>query len=164
MEPLPDLASLSDVELRRVIDDLVSEEGRVSYERRMLQGRIDILRAGLGDAEGGDAAEIDIESLAHVLAGRAPRPEEDSLRPEVRRELDELREQEREISFRRRVLHGKIDILRAELVARLQKVHTGGGTLREEDVQKLTDLLADKATPPDDLEREDEDAPGRNGA
>ena len=43
---------------------------------------------------------------------------------DLKKEIDQLKEQEREISYQRRILHGKIDILRAELVARLQK--TGG--------------------------------------
>ena len=50
------------------------------------------------------------------------------------------------MSFQRRILHGKIDILRAELVARLQ---TSGGrsVLEDVDVQRLTDILTGKATP-----------------
>ena len=70
---------------------------------------------------------------------------------DLKREIDRLKEQEREISYRRRILHGKIDILRAELVARLQK--TGGkGVLEQVDVESLTAILAGKAAPnlPDD--------------
>ena len=37
---------------------------------------------------------------------------------ELRRILEELLKEERKISYQRRVLHGKIDILRAELVRR----------------------------------------------
>ena len=36
--------------------------------------------------------------------------------------IGELTEEEREVSYRRRLLHGKIDILRAELVSRLRKI------------------------------------------
>jgi hypothetical protein len=40
-------------------------------------------------------------------------------------------------------LHGKIDILRAELVNRLRKKHDGGEVLiTGDDVQQLTDILA----------------------
>jgi hypothetical protein len=67
---------------------------------------------------------------------------------DLKAEIDKLKEQEREISYQRRILHGKIDILRAELVARLQK--TGGkGVLESVDVDSLTAILAGKATPPD---------------
>ena len=47
MEPLPDLGSLSDEELKGLIDDLEQQEREVSFERRMLHGKIDILRAEL---------------------------------------------------------------------------------------------------------------------
>ena len=57
--------------------------------------------------------------------------------------IDKLTEEENEISYKRRVLHGKIDILRAELVNRLRKKHEGGeGLISGDDVQKLTDILA----------------------
>ena len=47
MEPLPDLGTLSDVELKRLIEDLETQEREVSYQRRILHGKIDILRAEL---------------------------------------------------------------------------------------------------------------------
>ncbi len=57
--------------------------------------------------------------------------------------IKELTEEEVDISYRRRILHGKIDILRAELVNRLRKRHDGGeAIITGEDVQKLTDILA----------------------
>ena len=60
--------------------------------------------------------------------------------------IDELTGEETEISYRRRILHGKIDILRAELVNRLRKRHEGGEEIISgADVQKLTDILAGKA-------------------
>ena len=60
--------------------------------------------------------------------------------------IEQLQEQEREVSYQRRLLHGKIDILRAELVARLQ---TSGGrsVLDQVDVDRLTDILTGKASP-----------------
>jgi hypothetical protein len=61
--------------------------------------------------------------------------------------IDELEEQEREVSYQRRLLHGKIDILRAELVARLQK-SGGRSVLDEVDVDRLTQILTGKAAPP----------------
>lgn len=66
---------------------------------------------------------------------------------ELKRLIRELIEEENQISYRRRLLHGKIDILRAELVARLQK--TGGKSVLEDvDVERLTEILASKASPP----------------
>ena len=59
--------------------------------------------------------------------------------------IKQLTEEEMEISYRRRILHGKIDILRAELVNRLRKQHDGGEmSITGEDVQKLTDILAQR--------------------
>ena len=68
---------------------------------------------------------------------------------ELKELIESLTEEEQEISYRRRVLHGKIDILRAELVARLQKqVGEGESPLREVDVERLTEILTTKAAPP----------------
>lgn len=61
--------------------------------------------------------------------------------------IDEYTREEQEVSYRRRILHGKIDILRAELVARLQKTE-GRSVLDQVDVASLTEILAGKASPP----------------
>jgi hypothetical protein len=61
--------------------------------------------------------------------------------------IDEYTKEEQEVSYRRRILHGKIDILRAELVARLQKTQ-GRSVLEQVDVESLTEILAGKASPP----------------
>jgi hypothetical protein len=60
--------------------------------------------------------------------------------------IDELESQERETSYQRRILHGKIDILRAELVARLQR-SGGRSVLDQVDVARLTEILSGKAAP-----------------
>ena len=61
--------------------------------------------------------------------------------------IDDLTQEEQEISYRRRLLHGKIDILRAELVARLQKTE-GRSVLDQLDVDRLTEILTTKSAPP----------------
>ncbi len=64
---------------------------------------------------------------------------------ELKDVIRQLTEEETEISYRRRILHGKIDILRAELVNRLRKQHEGGEmSITGDDVQKLTDILAQR--------------------
>jgi hypothetical protein len=61
---------------------------------------------------------------------------------ELKDVIRQLTEEETEISYKRRILHGKIDILRAELVNRLRHKHDGGEmTITGDDVQKLTDIL-----------------------
>jgi len=46
-ETFPDIGNLSDAELRELIDSLTAEEQEISYRRRLLHGKIDILRAEL---------------------------------------------------------------------------------------------------------------------
>jgi hypothetical protein len=66
---------------------------------------------------------------------------------DLKKLIDDLTRQEQEVSYQRRLLHGKIDILRAELVARLQK--TGGKSVLDQvDVDHLTEILTAKAAPP----------------
>ncbi|HEY1285574.1 MAG TPA: hypothetical protein VGF04_05755 [Solirubrobacterales bacterium] len=71
---------------------------------------------------------------------------------ELKELIDNLTEEENEISYRRRVLHGKIDILRAELVNRLRhKRESGDSLISGQDVTQLTEILAGKAKqPPED--------------
>jgi hypothetical protein len=66
---------------------------------------------------------------------------------ELKRLIEQLEEEERDVSYRRRLLHGKIDILRAELVARLQ-ASGGRSVLDQVDVDRLTEILTGKAAPP----------------
>jgi hypothetical protein len=62
--------------------------------------------------------------------------------------IQQLTDEEQEVSYRRRILHGKIDILRAELVNRLRKKHeTGEDVITGADVQRLTDILAGRGVP-----------------
>ena len=63
--------------------------------------------------------------------------------------IDELTREEREVSYRRRLLLGKIDLLRAELVTRLRTKHEAGDTMISGgDVQALTDILLGKVESP----------------
>ncbi len=74
-------------------------------------------------------------------------PDLGSLSDEELKQLkNELEAQEHELSYQRRILHGKIDILRAELVARLQRSE-GRSVLDIVDVTRLTEILTGKATP-----------------
>ena len=53
-----------------------------------------------------------------------------------------LAKEEREVSKRRRLLHGEIDIVRAEMVRRLRdKEGTGEGLVHDGDVAALTNIL-----------------------
>jgi hypothetical protein len=73
---------------------------------------------------------------------------------ELKSLIEELKVEEREVSYRRRLLHGKIDLLRAELVNRLRSKHEAGDTLISGgDVQTLTDILLGKVEAPPGEER-----------
>jgi hypothetical protein len=66
---------------------------------------------------------------------------------ELKALIERYQDEEREVSFRRRMLHGYIDMLRTELVARLRE--SGGKSVLEEvDINRLSDILAAKAPPP----------------
>ena len=65
---------------------------------------------------------------------------------ELKEMIQQLTDEEQEVSYQRRILHGKIDILRAELVNRLRKKHEQGeSAITGADVQQLMDILSGKA-------------------
>jgi hypothetical protein len=79
METFPDLGSLSDQELKDLIKELTDEEIEISYKRRILHGKIDILRAELVNRlrrkdESGELviSGADVQQLTDILAGRVP--------------------------------------------------------------------------------------------
>ncbi len=79
MEPLPDLASLTDHDLKQLIDDLTQRENEISYQRRLLHGKIDILRAELVarlQKTGGQSVldQVDVDRLTEILTAKAAPP------------------------------------------------------------------------------------------
>lgn len=67
----------------------------------------------------------------------------DKSNDDLRRLLEELSAEEDELSYRRRVLHGRIDILRAELVSRLADDHAGNrDVISGTDIDRLIQILA----------------------
>jgi len=80
-DTFPDIGSMSDEELKKLIEDLTTEEHEVSYRRRILHGQIDILRAELVNRlkesrpEGESLIKgDDVERLSEILAGRHEAP------------------------------------------------------------------------------------------
>ena len=62
---------------------------------------------------------------------------------ELRDILDKLDADEQKLSYDRRMLHAKIDILKAELLARLKEKHRQGkGIVTGRDLERLTEILA----------------------
>jgi len=79
MELFPDLAAMSDEDLKKLIDDLTKEEQEVSYRRRILHGKIDMLRSELvsriAETKGQSVLDsVDVDSLTEILAGKAAPP------------------------------------------------------------------------------------------
>lgn len=68
----PDLTSISEDELRVRLRELAEEEREISYRRRVIQGRIDLIRTELV-WRGGVA--LSPEELARVLLGGEGRAE-----------------------------------------------------------------------------------------
>ena len=68
---------------------------------------------------------------------------------ELRELIDKLTSEEQEVSYRRRILHGQIDLLRAELVNRLRDESPEAESLiRGDDVEKLSKILSGEYEPP----------------
>jgi len=83
-DTFPDLGSLSDGELKDLIDKLTEEENEISYKRRVLHGKIDILRAELVNRlrhkrEQGESlfSGDDVAQLTEILAGKQPSSEDE---------------------------------------------------------------------------------------
>jgi hypothetical protein len=85
MDSFPDFGSLSDQELKDLIKQLTNEETQISYQRRMLHGKIDILRAELvnrlrrrgegGQDVGGSGENPGGSGSSGVREPRRPRPQ-----------------------------------------------------------------------------------------
>jgi len=82
---------------------------------------------------------------------------------ELRALITQLETEERDISRRRRILQGKLDILRAELVMRLQRAHSEGeAVIDAADVDALSRILAGQV--PDAAAGEGDAADGEGDA
>jgi len=97
MDDIVDLVSSSDDELKRLIGEFEVEEREISRRRRILQGKLDILRAELvmrlqhGHREGqAIISGADVERLSRILAGRHPFSGEDAATPDGAEEGDEV--------------------------------------------------------------------------
>ena len=76
MDAQPDLTQLSDEELKSLIRQLTEDEREVSMQRRVLHGRIEMLKSELvGRLKGRDEGAlsvVDVDALSKILAGRLP--------------------------------------------------------------------------------------------
>ena len=74
MDAQPDLSQLSDAELKDLIRQLIDEERDISMQRRVLHGRIDLLKSELVRRLKGEddrtLSVVDVDKLSQILAGR----------------------------------------------------------------------------------------------
>jgi hypothetical protein len=179
VEAFPDLAALSDANLKALTEEKMADERDVSRRRRELHGRIDVLRTEhtrrLKERHG--EVEVDPAVLSDGLLAQQPEElsvlADDELLP-TGHELDDANDlsddglrarihtctqSEREVSFKRRILHGHIDLLRAEIIARLrERDGEASEHLAASDVEQLSEILAHRGPPlelPAELERLD---------
>ena len=134
METLPDLLSLSDDDLSSLLASIEDGEEAISRRRRVLHGRIDILRAERTErlkahvADGSFEAKSPptLERSIYEGTGDVPADAELTPLPDLA-EMDDaalwaairlLEQEEDDISLNRRVMHGQIDIIRAERTKR----------------------------------------------
>jgi hypothetical protein len=130
LEILPDLDRLTDAEKVELISRLEAEERATSSRRRVLHGRIDLLRKEYEErikiriAEGQTLPTLEPKDLERsIFEGTGDLPDEHDLGPlpdfesmsdaELRAAIHELEVEEDDVSFHRRVLQGHLDIARA---------------------------------------------------
>jgi hypothetical protein len=134
VETLPDLVLLSDAELSALLASIEDGEDAISRRRRVLHGRIDILRAErierlrsqVADGSFEAKSPTSLERSIYEGTGDVPADAELTPLPELSEMSDEalwaairlLEQEEDDISLNRRVMHGQIDIIRAERAKR----------------------------------------------
>ena len=139
VETLPDLLPLSDGELSALLVQLEEAEDAVSRRRRLLHGRIDILRAERTARLKAQVAAGSFETHAPtsldrpLYAGTGDLPADSELEPlpdfakmdddALWAEIRRLETEEDDISLNRRVMHAQIDIVTAE---RAKRSRAGG--------------------------------------
>ena len=179
MEAFPDLVALSDADLKALTEEKMADERDVSRRRRELHGRIDLLRVEhtrrLKERQG--AVEVDADVISGELLSQLPEElavlADDDLLPvgdeaddvaelsddELRERIHARTQSEREVSFKRRMIHGHIDLLRAEIIARLRdREGEASEHLTASDVEQLSEILSHRGPPlelPAELERLD---------
>jgi hypothetical protein len=150
VEPLPDLSTLSDDDLIDLLRQRETDEDAISKRRRLLHGRIDILRGERTARLKAQVAagSVDLPSPTSLdrplYAGTGDLPSEDDLSPlpnlatlsddDLRTMIRELEHEEDDISLERRFYQGQVDILRAE---RAKRARGGGGHVEMGDLGSI---------------------------
>ena len=138
VDAFPDLATTDDDELERLLRAAEEEADAISARRRALHAHIDALRHERverlrSQAESGTLEVHAPGSLERsIFEGTGELPEDHEVEgtdlaalsdDELREQIVELEREEDDISLRRRMLHGRVDILRAERERRRRGLH-----------------------------------------
>ena len=139
MDAIPDLAGLSDDDLDRLIRETEDQEDAISQRRRRLHEHIDKLRGERVSRLRGQVSAGTLALPAPAVLERSifegtgdPPDDREDVPPadppslsddELRTTILVLEHEEDDISLHRRVLHGRIDILRAERERRRRGHH-----------------------------------------
>jgi hypothetical protein len=140
VDAFPELTTTDDEDLERLLRAAEDEADTISARRRALHGRIDALRQERVERMRAQAASGTLEVHTPtsferpIFEGTGELPEDHDaaaidLRAlsddELREQIVELEREEDDISLRRRMLHGRIDMLRAERERRRRGLHIG---------------------------------------
>ena len=165
MDAIPDMAALSDAELKNLTEQKMAQERTVSDRRRELHARLDALRKEhMNRLKAlGASLEIDPDQLSEAITRHAPgRPGAASwagdpavsldmstlTNADIKARIQGYAAEEEGLSFDRRMLHGHIEIFRAEINTRL--AHRDGAPsehLAAIDVDQLSEILAHRGPP-----------------
>jgi len=146
MDAIPALDTLSDDDLGGLLRDTEDAEEQISVRRRQLHEQIDALRA---ERVGRLRSQVEAGTLEvpvpdspperSLFQGTGEVPDEETVRTvgdpatltddDLRARIGALEREEDDISLRRRMLHGRIDILRAERERRRRGLHVDPGDL-----------------------------------
>jgi len=146
LDAIPALDTLSDDDLAGLLRDSEDAEEQISVRRRQLHEQIDALRA---ERVGRLRSQVEAGTLEvpvpeapperSIFHGTGEVPEEETERTvgdpqtltddDLRARIGALEREEDDISLRRRMLHGRIDILRAERERRRRGLHVDPGDL-----------------------------------
>ena len=139
MDPFPDLATTDDDELERLLRAAEDEADGISARRRALHRHIDALREERvrrlrAQAEAGTLEVPAPAALERpIFEGTGGLPDDHAADPapdlaalsdeELRAQILGLEHEEDDISLRRRMLYGRVDILHAERERRRRGLH-----------------------------------------
>ena len=147
MDALPALDTLTAEDLEALLRETEDAEEQISVRRRTLHEQIDVLRAERVDrlrnqVEAGTLDVTPAEDATFdrpIFHGTGNDPVDEQEQPdadpsalsddELRARIVALEREEDDISLRRRMLHGRIDILRAERERRRRGLHVDPGDL-----------------------------------